>query len=55
MRKIKYRLIVSDFDGTLVKRDTTIGDLSKKAIAEYIKNGGRFALCSGHIRAYKLP
>ena len=49
MRKIKYRLVVSDFDGTLVKRDTTIGELSKQAIAEYIKNGGNFALSSGRM------
>lgn len=49
MRKIKYRLVVSDFDGTLVKRDTTIGELSKNAIAEYIQNGGYFALSSGRM------
>lgn len=49
MRKIKYRLVVSDFDGTLVKRDTTIGELSKNAIAEYIRNGGYFALSSGRM------
>ena len=49
MRKIKYKLVVSDFDGTLVKKDTTIGEISKKSIDEYIKNGGHFALCSGRM------
>ena len=49
MRKIKYHLVVSDFDGTLVKKDTTIGEFCKQAIAEYIKNGGNFALSSGRM------
>ena len=38
MRKIKYDLIVSDFDGTLVCEDGTISNENKKAIAEYIRN-----------------
>ena len=49
MRKIKYPLVVSDFDGTLVRKDGTIGEFSKKAIAEYINSGGRFVLSSGRM------
>ena len=40
MRKIKYPLIVSDFDGTLVKNDGTISEFTKNVLTEYIKNGG---------------
>ena len=49
MRKIKYPLVVSDFDGTLVRKDGTIGALSKKAITEYIANGGKFVFSSGRM------
>ena len=33
MRKINYSLFVSDFDGTLVKRDKTISEEDKKTIS----------------------
>lgn len=51
MRKIEYSLIVSDFDGTLVKSDGTISDFSKKTINEYIENGGIFAVSTGRMPA----
>ena len=49
MRKIKYPLIVTDFDGTLVKSDGTISENTRNAIAEYIENGGRFAISTGRM------
>ena len=36
MQKIKYPLIVSDFDGTLVRSDGTISDFSKSTIEQII-------------------
>ena len=51
MRKINYPLIVSDFDGTLVKKDGTIGEEDKKAILEYIAAGGKFAISTGRMPA----
>lgn len=51
MRKIKYPLIVSDFDGTLVNHDGTISQKNKKAIAEYIAAGGKFAISTGRLPA----
>lgn len=51
MRKIKYPLIVSDFDGTLVRNDGTISDFTKKTLAEYTENGGRFAISTGRMPA----
>lgn len=49
MRKIKYPLVVSDFDGTLVRADGTIGEKTKSAIEKYIKMGGTFAISTGRM------
>ncbi len=49
MRKIKYPLVVSDFDGTLVRADGKIGEKTKRAIEEYIKAGGNFAISTGRM------
>ena len=49
MRKIKYPLIISDFDGTLVREDGRIDEKTKKAIDEYVKNGGVFAISTGRM------
>ncbi len=55
MRQINHPLIVSDFDGTLVKADGTIAEKDKKAIAEYIENGGIFAVSTGRLPIGILP
>lgn len=49
MRKINYPLIVSDFDGTLVKKDGTISEENRCAIDEYIACGGKFAISTGRM------
>ncbi len=49
MRKIKYPLIVSDYDGTLLRSDSTVSAETKEKIHEYIKAGGKFAVCSGRL------
>lgn len=49
MQKINYRLIVSDFDGTLVNDDGTISDKNKKAISSYVADGGAFAISTGRL------
>ena len=49
MKKIKCPLIVSDFDGTLLRSDGTIAPETRRAIAEYIEAGGKFALCTGRM------
>lgn len=51
MQKINYPLIVSDFDGTLVNEDGTISESNKKAIAEYVTAGGKFAISTGRMPA----
>lgn len=55
MRKIRYPLIASDFDGTLARKDGTVGEKTKKAIDEYIANGGTFVLCTGRMPSAILP
>ncbi len=55
MRKIKYPLIVSDFDGTLVNADGTITKENKQAIAAYIEAGGIFAISTGRLPSGILP
>ena len=49
MQKINYRLIVSDFDGTLVSGDGTISKENKNAIARYVADGGAFAISTGRL------
>lgn len=49
MRKIHYPLIISDFDGTLVRADGTISAENKNAIEAYRKAGGVFAISTGRM------
>ena len=55
MRRINYGLIVSDFDGTLVGDDGNIPEINKKAVTEYIANGGKFAISTGRLHYGILP
>ncbi len=55
MRKLKYPLLVSDFDGTLVRNDGTISANNKRAIKEYVAAGGIFALSTGRMPQGILP
>ena len=49
MQKIKYGLIVSDFDGTLINDKGEIAQSTKTAIAQYRKDGGAFAISTGRL------
>ncbi|MBQ7879693.1 MAG: HAD family hydrolase [Clostridia bacterium] len=55
MRKINYGLFVSDFDGTLARKDCTVSDETKRTINEYIENGGIFAVSTGRMPTGILP
>lgn len=46
---MKYDLIFSDFDGTLLKNDLTVDKSVADAIAGYINRGGRFVVCTGRM------
>ena len=46
MKNLKYKLIISDYDGTLSDKNY-INEEVIKAIQDYRKAGGKFALCTG--------
>ena len=47
MRKINYKLIMSDFDGTLFRSDHTVLPETVAAINEYVQAGGIFVVSTG--------
>ncbi len=55
MSKLNARLIVSDFDGTLINSMGEIPSHVKDAIDRYTADGGIFAVCTGRILASILP
>ena len=55
MKKIKNKLIVSDFDGTLITSSHTVPEDVKSAINEYVACGGIFAVCTGRMISSILP
>ena len=55
MREINYPIIVSDFDGTLLNSEHKVPEGVKKAINEYVANGGVFAVCTGRMLCCILP
>ena len=46
---MKYKLIVSDLDGTALKSDRTASDRTVKAIRDYQAAGGTFIICTGRM------
>lgn len=55
MKELNYRLIVSDFDGTLIDDKQRVPKKVKKAIGAYVANGGIFAVCTGRMLCSILP
>ena len=55
MQKINYPLIISDFDGTLVQSNGEISQKNKDSIAQYIRDGGAFAISTGRMPSGILP
>ncbi len=55
MQTLNYKLIVSDYDGTLVNKDGTISEENKAAIKKFIEAGGIFAISTGRMPASILP
>ncbi|MBQ8428279.1 MAG: HAD family phosphatase [Clostridia bacterium] len=49
MKKIKYPLVFSDFDGTLLRSDDTLAEETKATISKYVQDGGIFVLSSGRM------
>ena len=55
MKKLNYKLIVSDFDGTLIDDNQRILPEVRAAIDEYVASGGIFAVCTGRMLSSILP
>ncbi len=55
MKEINYKLIVSDFDGTLIDDNQCIPQKVVEAINEYVECGGIFAVCTGRMLCSILP
>ncbi|MDE7082727.1 MAG: Cof-type HAD-IIB family hydrolase [Clostridia bacterium] len=55
MKKLNYKLIVSDFDGTLIDDNQQILPDVRNAIKNYIACGGVFAVCTGRMTCCILP
>ena len=55
MKSINKRLIISDFDGTLVNSQNTVSDDVRKVINEYVSSGGIFTVCTGRMLRSILP
>ena len=51
----KYKMIISDFDGTLFRSDHTISDLTKQTITRFMESGGKFAISTGRTLQSILP
>lgn len=46
---MKYKLFVSDFDGTLGQAPADIEETTVQAVKEYINKGGKFVICTGRM------
>lgn len=46
---MKYKMIVSDFDDTLLRSDDTIGERTTAAIKKYVQAGGVFTISTGRM------
>ncbi len=47
MGKCEGYLLLSDMDGTLLSPDGTISDRNRAAIADFVREGGRFSVATG--------
>lgn len=55
MKNLNYSLIISDFDGTLVRSNGEIAPETKASIDRFIAAGGRFCICTGRMLTSILP
>ena len=52
---MKYKIIFSDFDGTIALPDNTISQRTKQSIADYRERGGKFVVATGRLFSSILP
>lgn len=49
MKELKIKVVASDFDGTLLRSDNTIGRRTVEAIREFLSRGGKFLVATGRM------
>lgn len=54
-QKIKYPLFITDYDGTLPRSDGSISEATRRAIARYVRDGGRFVVSTGRMPSGIVP
>jgi len=52
---MKYKMIVSDFDGTFIKDDFTYSKELADTVARYIEKGGKFMFATGRMTCSIMP
>ena len=55
MKELQYKLIVSDFDGTLRRSEGGVSEETIETVRRYTDAGGTFALCTGRMPKAILP
>lgn len=48
---MKYKLVASDFDNTLIRSDGTVSDYTLGVINDFQMHGGKFMICTGRMFA----
>jgi Cof subfamily protein (haloacid dehalogenase superfamily) len=48
-------MVISDFDGTLFRTDHTVSEFTRKTIAQFVEQGGLFAISTGRTLQSILP
>jgi len=52
---MKYKMIVSDFDGTFIKDDFTYSKEQAEAVRKYVDKGGKFMFATGRMTCSIMP
>ncbi|MBO4539692.1 MAG: HAD hydrolase family protein, partial [Clostridia bacterium] len=52
---MKYKMICSDLDDTMITRDQKYGKGEKDAIKRYVDAGGKFVIVTGRMTSGVLP
>ena len=52
---LRYKLVASDFDGTLRHTDGSVSEETKRTVRSFVAAGGIFALCTGRMTSSILP
>ena len=52
---MKYKLVCSDLDDTLIGKDAKFGKGLKEAVKRYVEQGGKFCIVTGRMTSGALP